>query len=344
MPATPSPPATPEHAAELRALLLAWYDAHGRALPWRENRDPYRVLVSEILLQQINVAQATRHFSRFLAAFPTLPDLAAADRETVRRVWSGMGLYARADRLHRAAQAIGTGVPSDPEALRALPGVGAYIAAAVSSIAFDRPEAAVETNIRRVLARLAALERPRERELAALAASLLDRERPGDWNQALMDLGATVCRPRQPRCTACPLAAHCRARLLGVQASVPAQAPKRPPRPFEAVVVAAGSGGRYLLEGRETRFLHGTRGFPLEAVGDGSPGTAHLRLATRHDLRGRSALAGTIEHATSSRAIVARVFTMRLERDGLEDPRLAPISKLDERVLRLIEGGEAKAA
>ena len=218
----------------LRAALLAWYDAHGRELPWRVKggrADPYRVWLSEIMLQQTTVPHATPYFLAFTARWPTVAALAAADDGEVMAAWAGLGYYARARNLLACARAgaAGGGFPDREAGLRALPGVGAYTAAAVAAIAFDRPATVVDGNVERVVARLHAVETPlpaAKPQLHALAAELAAGERPGDWAQAMMDLGATVCRPRAPDCPACPIAFACAARAGGEPAGYPRRAEK----------------------------------------------------------------------------------------------------------------------
>jgi A/G-specific adenine glycosylase len=204
-----------------RAALLAWYRARRRAYPWRRTADPYAVLVSEVMLQQTQAPRAATSYDRFLERFPSVAALAAARRSDVLRAWDGLGYNRRAVALSLAARAIvrehGGRVPSDPEVLRSLPGVGPYTAGAVASIAFGRRVAAVDTNVRRIVARVHlgadpdAAATPRVRQLAE---AWVDARDPGAWNQALMDLGREVCRPR-PRCVECPLAAACRFRATG---------------------------------------------------------------------------------------------------------------------------------
>jgi A/G-specific adenine glycosylase len=220
---------------ERSAALLEWYRPHRRAYPWRRTRDPYRVLVSEVMLQQTQAARVVPAFDRFLGEFPSVGSLAAATRGDVLRAWNGLGYNRRALGLSEAARTIVAEhdgrVPSDPATLRTLRGVGPYTAAAVASIAFGAPVVAVDTNLRRVLARAAlgveADDVPRRRVLE-LAESWLDPRDPGAWNQAVMDLGREVCRPR-PRCDRCPLARSCRFLATG---AVPRRA-KRRQGPFE---------------------------------------------------------------------------------------------------------------
>jgi A/G-specific adenine glycosylase len=200
-------------AAELRRKLLRWYDAHARALPWRRTRDPYKIWVSEIMLQQTRVAAVRAHYREFLKRFPTIEALAAAHEDQVLAAWSGLGYYRRARMLHRAARQVASGekMPRDLEGLRALPGVGRYTAAAIGSIAFGIPAAVVDGNVERVLGRLHG--KPlRNGEVWETAQALLDPRRPGDFNQAMMELGATVCLPDTPECARCPLHAMCATR------------------------------------------------------------------------------------------------------------------------------------
>jgi A/G-specific adenine glycosylase len=203
----------------MRRALLAWYGAHRRELPWRVTRDAYRIWVSEVMLQQTRVAAVMEHYRRFLEAFPTLAALAAASEAEVLAQWSGLGYYRRARMLHRAAQVVlcdhGGRLPQSAEMLRTLPGFGAYTAAAVASIAFGQPVAAVDGNVERVLARVAgwsAAERGFPAQARALAAELADPLRPGDYNQAIMELGATVCLPRRPLCLHCAWQPWCHTR------------------------------------------------------------------------------------------------------------------------------------
>lgn len=203
----------------MRAALLEWYGTHRRDLPWRATRDPYRIWVSEIMLQQTRVAAVLEHYRRFLAAFPTVQALAGASEADVLALWSGLGYYRRARMLHRAAKVVtqesAGAMPRTAEGLRTLPGVGAYTSAAVASIAFGEPVAVVDGNVERVLARIAgwsADESGFAVRVRELAGALVDPERPGDFNQGVMELGATVCLPRAPLCLGCPWQPWCRTR------------------------------------------------------------------------------------------------------------------------------------
>jgi len=215
-----TPPSTPGFLSiprqrQFRKIILAWYDAHRRDLPWRKNRDPYRVWISEIMLQQTRVAAVIERYGEFLRRFPTVENLAAAREASVLAAWSGLGYYRRARMLHAAAKAVareyGGNFPTTVEGWRALPGIGRYTAAAIASIAFDQPAEVVDGNVERVLQRVAGKRLP-EKELWKAADELLDARRPGDFNQAMMELGAVVCTPRAPACLTCPVVELCATR------------------------------------------------------------------------------------------------------------------------------------
>ena len=219
----------------VRRGLLDWYREAGRTLPWRADRDAYRILVSEMMLVQTTVAAVIPYFERFLRRFPDVRTLAEADEAEVLKAWEGLGYYRRARQLQAAARQVvrehGGTIPDDPDGVRALPGVGPYIAGAVLSFAFDRPEPIVEANSQRVLARLVALREDvksaaARRRIWQAAGRLVPPRGAGDFNQAMMDLGALVCTPRQPSCLLCPVAAHCGARRLGLQDVIPRTTPE----------------------------------------------------------------------------------------------------------------------
>jgi A/G-specific adenine glycosylase len=223
-----------------RGAVLKWYDQHGRKLPWRESADPYRIWLSEVMLQQTTVAAVVPYFERFTARFPTIQSLAEADLEEVLRLWEGLGYYSRARNLHRASQAVvneyAGRFPSDVEVLRTLPGIGRYTAGAISSFAFDQPAAIVEANTERLFARLLALRddvraSACQKHLWQFAEELVPEKRAGDFNQALMDIGSKLCRPVDPDCKSCPLQKYCGAFNQGLQKEVPVRKP--------AVVVTA---------------------------------------------------------------------------------------------------------
>ncbi|MBV1708202.1 MAG: A/G-specific adenine glycosylase [Hyphomicrobiales bacterium] len=270
-------------AASFSADLLAWYDAGHRDLPWRaapgSRADPYHVMLSEIMLQQTVVATVIPYFHAFLARWPDVQALAAAGREDIMRAWAGLGYYARARRLHEAAQKIafdrGGVFPDDEAGWRALPGIGPYTAAAMAAIGFARRAVVVDGNVERVVARLFAVAEPLpavKPHLRDLAAGLTPAARPGDYAQAMMDLGATICTPRRPRCQLCPVAHHCAA--AGAKAAdYPRRAPRaaRPERRGEAYVLTRPDGA-VLLEARPQRgLLGGMTGFPLAGFDDTRP-------------------------------------------------------------------------
>ena len=272
----------PSDLPALLTALLAWYDANARALPWRvgperhaagERGDPYRVWLSEVMLQQTTVPHATPYFLAFTARWPTVTDLAAAQDGEVMAAWAGLGYYARARNLLACARAVARehgGVFPDTEAgLRALPGLGPYTAAAVAAIAFDRPAVVVDGNVERVTARLFNVQqplpdaRPELRRLAGVIASL---ERPGDWAQATMDLGATVCRPRQPICVLCPVATFCEGRAGGAPEQLPRKAAKAErPRRYGVTYVALRNGGLALVRRPAKGLLGGMLALPTSA-------------------------------------------------------------------------------
>jgi A/G-specific adenine glycosylase len=200
---------------QFRSRLLAWYDVNARDLPWRKNRDPYRVWISEIMLQQTRVAAVVEHYREFLRRFPTVEKLAAARESSVLAAWSGLGYYRRARMLHAAAKVVadklGGSFPHTSAGLRDLPGIGRYTAAALASIAFDELDAAVDGNVERVIERIAG-DGISNQQIWRTAGQLLDHDRPGDFNQAMMELGATVCTPRAPACLTCPLVELCSTR------------------------------------------------------------------------------------------------------------------------------------
>jgi A/G-specific adenine glycosylase len=239
--------------------LLAWFDRNARPLPWRRDRDPYRIWVSEVMLQQTTVAAVAPRFEQFLAVFPDVRALAAADEQEVLKVWEGMGYYSRARNLHRAARTLvenhGENLPDDLTVWMELPGVGRYILGAILSQAFDRRLPVVEANSKRVLARLFAQagdpkSAPVQAWLWETAAAILPRQRVGDFNQALMELGALVCTPHKPDCSHCPLKEDCLARREGIQNRIPRPSARPPIVQVREVCVVARHRDRVLLTRR----------------------------------------------------------------------------------------------
>ena len=275
------------------ADLLSWYDQHARALPWRvppaESRaghrpDPYHIWMSEVMLQQTTVAAVKEYFTRFTTLWPTVQDLAAADDARVMGEWAGLGYYARARNLLKCARVVvadhGGQFPDTREALLKLPGIGPYTAAAIASIAFNRAETVVDGNVERVMSRLFDIHTPlpaAKPELTEKAAQMTPGDRPGDYAQAVMDLGATICTPRSPACGICPWVAPCAARAAGTAAELPKKTPKKPkPTRVGVAYIARRADGAFLLETRPDRgLLGGMLGWPgsdwAEEVPDHSP-------------------------------------------------------------------------
>jgi A/G-specific adenine glycosylase len=282
--------------------LMAWYRKGHRDLPWRRTSDPYAVWVSEIMLQQTRAQTAIPDYERFLERFPTVERLAAAEDEEALALWSGLGYYSRARNLLRAARIIAAAgaFPRDYESIRELPGVGDYTAAAIASIAFGIPRAAVDGNALRVIARVEndssniGAARARER-FRTIAGEWLDRHAPGDFNQALIELGATVCLPRNPRCAECPLEPCCAARAAGATGSLPVKPPPATPVRLESALLVVRKARRVLLrrEGAAARRMAGFWGLP-----------------TPEDLPGarRGALLGSFRHSITHHRYVFTVF------------------------------------
>ncbi len=314
-------------AKEVRRRLLSWFEENRRALPWRETTDPYRIWVSEVMLQQTRVDAVVSYYERFTAVFPDLPSLARAGQQEVLRVWEGLGYYARARNLHRAAQIVverfGAKVPEDAEALRSLPGIGAYIAAAVLSIAYGKPYAVVDGNVKRVLARLLTIEAPVNRPASdavfrAEAQRLLYRQDPGTFNQAVMELGALVCTPRKPACGRCPAAGYCRARRAGSVAMYPVREKKKPVPQYAIAVGVVYRKEKVLITRRKSEgLLGGLWEFPGGKIAEGESAEAACRREiaeeTGLDVAVKERIA-RVRHAYTHFRIVMDVFRCRSER------------------------------
>jgi A/G-specific adenine glycosylase len=250
---------------DLRQSLLSWYHHQGRQLPWRNIDDPYAIWISEIMLQQTQVKTVGPYYSRWLAQFPNVFDLAAADLQAVLKAWEGLGYYARARNLHRAARLIVEQhqgeIPQRFDHLTALPGIGRTTAGGILSSAFNQPVAILDGNVKRVLARLVALKQPTAKALDPLwhlSEHILDPDHPRDFNQALMDLGATLCTRRQPSCPQCPWQVHCRAYNLNVQSEIPMTETKAPvPHKHIGVAVIWNDHGEILIDRRKQEGLLG---------------------------------------------------------------------------------------
>ncbi len=316
----------------LRAALLAWYDAQARDLPWRTGpaagkagmrSDPYRVWLSEVMLQQTTVPHATPYFLSFTQRWPTVSDLAAVEDGDLMAAWAGLGYYARARNLLACARAVaadhGGVFPDTEEGLRALPGVGAYTAAAVAAIAFDREANVVDGNVERVMARLFAVEEPvpdAKPQLKRLAGELVTAERPGDWAQALMDLGATVCRPKGPLCDRCPIQPWCEGFKTGAPETYPRKTRKadRPHRHGVAYVLTRGDAVA-LVRRPPKGLLGGMLGLPTSDW-RGTPWT-DAEAADAAPVSGAWRDFGTVEHVFTHFALSLRV--LRAESNGEGD-------------------------
>lgn len=260
--------------------LLKWYRAHADALPWRENQDPYRVWFSEIMLQQTQVTTVIPYYERFLAAYPTVFDLAAAERDSVLKMWEGLGYYSRARNLHRAAKIVaeeyGGEFPNTAEALQELPGIGRYTAGAIASIAFDESAPVLDGNVIRVFARLFDIsedvsQTKTKNDLWNIAEVLVPAKNPGDYNQALMELGRTVCKPRNPLCEECPIRDYCRAYAENLQNERPVKK-KRAPTPHYDVtagLIRNGDGQLLIAKRLDDALLGGLWEFPGGKQEDG---------------------------------------------------------------------------
>jgi A/G-specific adenine glycosylase len=355
--------------AAFRKQLLAWFRQFQRDLPWRRTRDPYRVWLSEIMLQQTRVAAVVPYYERFVERFPDVHALAAAAEQEVLRLWSGLGYYRRARHLQKAAQQIvaahGGEFPSRREDVLALPGIGNYTAAAILSMAFEKKLAVLDGNVARVLARLGAVRgdlrtSARWQELQECADAYLDAKSPGDWNQAVMELGATLCTPKSPQCLLCPVAQFCEGRKLGLVDLVPEKRKKRAKVEIRlAAAVFADARGQTLLlpppQERNTEpladyvptLVSNLWHFPTVSV-DGDPLASlrgHLRKLLIQNQNGnlRFVAAEKVRHTVTYRAITVEAFRIMVEKlprikSALHVPlgeiTVLPVSNLTRKVAR----------
>jgi len=319
----------------IHASLLDWYDRNARQLPWRSDPTPYKVWISEIMLQQTQVETVIPYFERFLARFPDLPSLAQAEESEVLRLWEGLGYYSRARNLVKAARVIVNDyagqLPADAAMLRGLPGIGAYTAGAIASIAFGLPEPALDGNIRRIYIRLLDLHEPigsraAETTLWGFAHQALPQSRPGDFNQALMDLGSAICTPTNPACPVCPLQANCLAFQRGTQAQLPLRKPKAGV-PHKLVLAAVIQSGDSVLLARrpEDGMLGNLWEYPGGSV---AAATADLPLALQSLFESRFGLVisvgsplGIFNHAYTHFRITLHAFNAQLH---APDPLILP--------------------
>ena len=303
--------------------LLAWFRADRRDLPWRRTRNPYHIWISEIMLQQTQVATVIPYYERFLALFPTIEALADAPEPQVLKAWEGLGYYSRARNMQKAAREVaslhGGRMPEGLAALKALPGIGDYTAGAIASIAFGERVPAVDGNVLRVMARLALLTEdvtlPRtKKRVETLAAALLPEEAPGELNEALMELGARICVPGKPRCDQCPVAGHCAGLAAGVAATLPVKAKKKKPKAVVLAVALVEREGRLLLVRRPSEGLWGGMwGFP--AAESASVEEASTALAATLTRLGLEAVVGpavtTLAHTLTHRQLTMPVHPAR---------------------------------
>ena len=335
-------------APAVASRLLRWYDRHRRSLPWRADPDarpdPYRIWLSEVMLQQTTVAAVTPYYQAFLARWPTVRDLAAAELDEVLHAWQGLGYYARARNLHKCAIAVagemGGKFPAEEAALRTLPGIGAYTAAAIAAIAYDQPAVVVDGNVERVMARIhdvASALPAAKPELRALAAQLTPVERPGDYAQAVMDLGATICVPRTPRCSLCPVADLCQAKAAGTAAARPVRAAKaeRPVRYGVAFWISRPDGAVLLRRRPEKGLLGGMMEIP-------SSDWREQRVASRRALAqapvlldrvGPRTLPGLVRHTFTHFHLELTVVSARLPRAEDQSGVWVPIDRLSDYAL-----------
>ena len=327
----PFPPPGQSSLEEAAKSLLAWYAANARPLPWRKTRDPYAIMVSEVMLQQTQVDTIVPAYERWMGCFPDLRSLADASQEQVLKAWEGLGYYARALNLQRSARLVlehyGGAIPQEDEELLALPGIGRYTAGAIQSIAFGLPRAAIDGNVERVFCRLLDIDTPaRERKnhvlFGRVTREMMESGAPGDVTQALMELGALVCLPRRPRCLACPVEGLCRAKARGTVAQRPVARPRKPSQPIQVSVAILTDGEKFFLQKRPPEGLMANLWeFPGGKVEDGETPKAALRreLCEELGLRVRGAKkVGTIRHAYTSFSVTLHVFLVKTE--GVQVP------------------------
>jgi len=331
--------------APIARALLGWYDASARDLPWRVSPadrtagvlpDPYRIWLSEVMLQQTTVATVGAYFARFTARWPDVGALAAAPREDVLSAWAGLGYYARARNLHACAQVVVAehdgAFPQTEAELRSLPGVGLYTAAAIASIAFDEAATVVDGNVERVMARLHAVDAPlpgAKKQLYDLAATLTPDARPGDYAQAVMDLGATVCTPRKPSCDRCPLAGMCEGRAQGIAATLPVKTPKKAkPTRHGTCYMAHRADGAVLLATRpDTGLLGGMTELPGTDWAEDAPSPAPPLAAEWRAM-------GEVRHTFTHFHLILTVMRADLPLDAVpERGRWTPAAQLEDAAL-----------
>ena len=334
---------------QARSRLHHWYAENKRDLPWRSEPSPYRIWLSEIILQQTRVAQGMDYYLRFVDAFPTVFDLANAEEDSILKLWQGLGYYNRARNLHAAAKQVVTehsgSFPDDYDGLLSLKGVGPYTAAAIASIAYHLPHAVVDGNVIRVLARVHGIEAPVDqgstlKEIQNLANAFLSRAHPGDHNQAVMELGALVCTPRTPNCVACPLRAECKAHKLDLIDSIPIKSKKIKRRSrFFHYIIATEAGKTAIQQRGEKDIWAGLYQFPLIETTTDETLTdeliiAHLNLNKINVVR----VNAVAKHVLSHQDIYTRFYHTELQLEQLADCKLVTLEELHTFALpRLID-------
>ncbi len=327
MPVTPKKKQKAKSAGRVDAQqLLAWYDVHRRALPWRaragRRADPYHVWLSEIMLQQTTVQAVGAYYVKFLKAWPTVQALAAAEQDAVLTAWAGLGYYARARNLHAAAKVVagemGGTFPRSYEGLRALPGVGDYTAGAIAAIAFDLPHAAMDANAERVIARVFAVTEPLPKSKPAMRAALqalVPQQRAGDFAQALMDLGSSICTPKRPACLNCPWMEGCEARRRGIQETLPVKAPKmvRPLRRGAAFVARDASGAVLLVKRPEKGLLGNMMQPPLGPWAEAFPSKVEAMKQAPFQAEWKKRV-GIVEHGFTHFQLEIEVYVAEVAR------------------------------
>jgi A/G-specific adenine glycosylase len=340
--------------------LLAWYKRHQRSLPWRETSDPYRIWISEIMLQQTQVDTVIPYYQRFLKAFPDVRKLAFAPLPNVLKVWENLGYYSRARNIHAASRIIvnqwGGRIPDTLTEIKTLPGIGDYSAGAILSIAYGQALPAVDGNVRRILCRFFAIRKPvddpgEQKKLRELAAALIPAKRPGDFNQALMDLGATICKPKNPNCSICPMTSICRARLLDLQNMLPVtrKAPAIPRRQAAAAVLCNQEGMLLVVQRPPAGLLASLWKLPGGFIDDAENMESGLKRSVKEEL-GISIRVGkklvSANHAYTHFRLTLQTYDCRLLK-GLPEPlgcqdwrwvspadlKKLPTSKIDRMVM-----------
>ena len=324
----------------IATLLLAWYDRHARVLPWRGIHDPYRTWVSETMLQQTRVETVLGYYDRFLTRFPTVAALAAAPEDDVLKLWEGLGYYSRARNLHKGAKQVVTEhhgqIPMEVDVLRKISGIGPYTAGAIASIAFDQPVPAVDGNVIRVVSRLKGIREnvgipSVRRTLEGEAAALVPTDRPGDFNQAMMDLGATICVPGTPGCEKCPLQGCCDACSAGDAEDLPVLPRKNPPKVIDYAVCLIFAGNRVLMRQRTEAMLRGLWVFPMvegkQTLRQLSTAVKKLTRLTVKDVQA----AGTAKHVFTHQIWQMQLYTMTVPADAAAPSGYAfiPVLEMD---------------